>query len=170
VAAVAATTTGAVACSRDASKRAQYACRGLRGGYKLVPVSVKSFGRLGAPVYALLCRVADVAADGGGVFKAAFIESVVQEMRVTLAEGNGRVLCAHLSRVAQTSCRAFLRKLPVMVAEVVVWKASRASPACVQSLVCSLAGLVFLLGTCMRVYQAWDVARVCEPRRPVQVA
>jgi hypothetical protein len=66
--------------------------RGLGGGYELVPVSVESFGRLGAPAYALLCRVADVAADSGGVSKAAFVESALQEMSVTVVKGNGRVL------------------------------------------------------------------------------
>jgi hypothetical protein len=92
--AAAATTTGAAARSRDASKRAHYARRGLGGGYELVPVSVESFGRLGAPAYALLCRVADVAADGGAISKAALAESALQEMGVTLAKGNG--LRAHL--------------------------------------------------------------------------
>jgi hypothetical protein len=119
VAAAAATTTCAAARNRDAFKRAHYARRGLGGGYELVPVSVESFGRLGAPAYALLGRVADVAADGGGVSKAAFMESALQEMGVTLAKGNGRVLHVHLSRVAQASGRAYLRGLPVPVAEVV---------------------------------------------------
>jgi hypothetical protein len=115
----AAATMGAAARSRDLFKRAHYARRGLSGGYELVPVSVESVGRLGAPAYALLGRVADVAADGGGVSKAACMESALQEMGVTLAKGNGRVLRAHLSRVAQASGRAYLRGLPVPVAEVV---------------------------------------------------
>jgi hypothetical protein len=113
--AVAATTVGAAAYSRDAFKCAHYACQGLGGGYELVPVSVESCGRLGPPVYALLCRVADVAGDCGGVSKAAFIESALQEMSVTLAKGNGRVLRVHLSWVAQASGRAYLRGLPVPV-------------------------------------------------------
>jgi hypothetical protein len=92
--AAAATTAGASARSQEASKRAHYARRGLWGGYKLVPVSVESFERLGAPAYALLRRVADVAAGGDGVSKAAFIESALQEMGVTLAKGNGRMLRA----------------------------------------------------------------------------
>jgi hypothetical protein len=96
VAAAAATTMGAAARNQNAFKRTHYARRGLGGGYELLPVSVESFGRLGAPAYALLGRVADVAADGGGVSKAAFMESALQEMGVTLAKGNGRVLRAHL--------------------------------------------------------------------------
>jgi hypothetical protein len=68
-----------------------------------------------------------VAADCGGVSKATFMESALQEMGVTLARGNGRVLREHLSRVARPSGRAYLRGLPVPVAEVVGWKASRAS-------------------------------------------
>jgi hypothetical protein len=55
--------------------------RGLDGGYELVPVSVESFEQLGAPAYALLCRVANVAADGGGVSKAAFMESALEISR-----------------------------------------------------------------------------------------
>jgi hypothetical protein len=38
------------------------------------------------------CRVADVAADGGGVSKAAFIERALQKMSVTSCEANARVL------------------------------------------------------------------------------
>jgi hypothetical protein len=70
-----ANTMGAAACNRNASNRAHYARRSLAGGYELVPVSVESFRQLGAPAYALLGRVADVAADSNGVFKAAFIEA-----------------------------------------------------------------------------------------------
>jgi hypothetical protein len=73
-----------------------------------VPVSVKSFGRLGAPAYALLCRVA----DGGGLSKAVFIESALQELSITVCKG------MHLSQVAQASGRAYLRRLPVPVADV----------------------------------------------------
>jgi hypothetical protein len=40
-------------------------------------------------------------------------------MGIMLAKGNGRVLRAHLSRVAQASGRAYLRGLPKLVAEVV---------------------------------------------------
>jgi hypothetical protein len=83
-----------------------------------VPVSVKSFGRLGAPAYALLCRIADVATDGGAS-KAAFIESALQEMSVTLCKGNARMLCESLGRVARAIGDAYLRGLPVPVAEVV---------------------------------------------------
>jgi hypothetical protein len=62
-----------------------------------------------------------VAADGGGICKpaAAFIVSALQEMSVAaLANKNGRVLRAHLSRVAQAS-GAYLRGSPVPVAEVI---------------------------------------------------
>jgi hypothetical protein len=114
-----ATTTGAAARSGDAFKRAHYARRRLGGGYELVPVSVESFGRLGVPAYALLGHVADMAADCGGVSKAAFMESALQETGVMLAKGNGRLLRAHLSRVAQASGRAYLPGLPVPVSEVV---------------------------------------------------
>jgi hypothetical protein len=87
-----ATTTGAAARNRDAFKHAHYVRRGLGG--ERVPVSVELFGRLGAPACALLCRVADVAADGGDISKVAFIESALQEMRVTLVKRNGHVLRA----------------------------------------------------------------------------
>jgi hypothetical protein len=110
-----------------------------------VPVSVESFARLGAPTYALLCRVANVAADGGGVSNAAFIESAQQEMIVTLAKGNGRVLRTHFLWVAQASGRAYLRELPVQGwLRWSVWNVSQASAGC-MSLVCVLAGPGFLL-------------------------
>jgi hypothetical protein len=66
-----------------------YARHGLGCGYELVPISVESFGRLGAPSHTLLCRIADVAGDGGGAPKAAFIRSALQEMSVTLCKGKG---------------------------------------------------------------------------------
>jgi hypothetical protein len=120
MAAAVATTAGASARSQGASKRARYARRGLWGGYKLVPVSVESFERLGAPAYALLRRVADVAAGGDGVSKAAFIESALQEMMATSRWPRATgACCVHLSRVAQGSGRAYLRELPVPVAEIV---------------------------------------------------
>jgi Reverse transcriptase (RNA-dependent DNA polymerase) len=115
----AATTTGSAARARDGHKRASYALRNLGGGYELVPVSVESFGRLGGPAYALLCRVAAVAADGGRVSKAVFIDRALQELSVTLCKGNARVLRESLGRVAQASGVAYLRGLPVPVAEVV---------------------------------------------------
>jgi hypothetical protein len=102
----------------------------LGAGYELVPIAVESFGRLRAPPHALLCRVVDVAADRGSVSKAAFIESVLQEMSVALGKGNGRVLRAHLSRVAQASVLVYLRGLKVPVAEVVGVKCCRASAGC----------------------------------------
>jgi hypothetical protein len=109
--AAAATTTGTAARNRDAFKRTHYARRGLGGGYELMAVSVEYFrGRQSS--------VADVAADGGGIFKAAFIESALQGLSVTLAKRNGRMLRAHLSRVARASGRVYLRGLPVPVAEV----------------------------------------------------
>jgi hypothetical protein len=105
-------------CNRDAYKRAYWSRRGLGGGYGLVPVSVEFLRAAGAPAYALLCRVADVAADGGGVFKAAFIESALQlqKMSVTLTKGIERMLRAHLSRVAQASGSAYMKGLPVPLA------------------------------------------------------
>jgi hypothetical protein len=82
--------------NREAFKRAHYARRGLGGGYELAPVSVP-FVWLNAPAYALLGHVADVAADGGGVSKAAFMVSALQELGVTLAKGNGHVLAFRYS-------------------------------------------------------------------------
>jgi hypothetical protein len=84
-----------------------------------VPVSVESFGRLGAPAYALLCRVADVAAAGERVSKATFIEGALQDMSVTLCKGTAWMLRESLGRVARASGDAYQRGLPVPVAEVV---------------------------------------------------
>jgi hypothetical protein len=67
----------------------------------------------------MLCCVAIVAADSGGVFKADCIECALQEISVTLVKANGRVLCAPLVQVAQASGHAYLRGWPVPVADVV---------------------------------------------------
>jgi hypothetical protein len=159
--AAAATMTGAAARNRDTFKRAYYARRGLGGGYELLPVSVESFGWMGAPAYALLGLVADVAANGGGVSKAAFMKIALQEMGVTLAKGNGRVLRAHLSLVAQASGRAYLPGLPVLVAEVVDlagW--SGIGWLYIVSSVRSSLVLSFFSWAYVRAFLAWHVAVV----------
>jgi hypothetical protein len=61
-------------------------------------------------------RIADVAVNGGGVSKAACVEGALcgedTDITYALAKDNGRLLRAHLSRVAQASGRAYLRGLP----------------------------------------------------------
>jgi hypothetical protein len=111
--AAAATTMGAAARSRDASKCAHYTRRGLSGEYELVRSLWSPSGAWGRR------RTPCCAASPTWPPTAAFIVGAPQEMGVTLAKGNGRVLRAHLSRVAQASGRAYLRGLPVPVAAVV---------------------------------------------------
>jgi hypothetical protein len=78
---------GAAARDRMPTSVRTTRARGLGGGYELVPVYMESFVRLGVPAYALLCRVADMAANGGGIFKTAFIKCALQERSVTCAKG-----------------------------------------------------------------------------------
>jgi hypothetical protein len=52
----------------------------------------------------LLCRVADMAADGGGISKTAFVVSALQDTSVTLCKG--RVQRAHSLQIVQASGRA----------------------------------------------------------------
>jgi hypothetical protein len=55
---------GFAAAARDASKRR--ACRQVSSALPFVPMSVESFGRLGAPALTLLGDLADHAVQAGG--------------------------------------------------------------------------------------------------------
>jgi hypothetical protein len=59
-----------------------YCSTSLLHSLELVLV-LEYFGRSGALAQVLLSRVTDVTANGGGVSKAAFIESALQEMSIT---------------------------------------------------------------------------------------
>jgi hypothetical protein len=84
----AARTPGFAAAAWDASKRRAY--RQVSYALPFVPMSVESFGRLGAPALTLLGDLADqaVQAGGPGLSWAAFISETLRELSVALCRGN----------------------------------------------------------------------------------
>jgi hypothetical protein len=76
------------AAARDASKRRAY--RQVSSALPFVPMSVESFGRLGAPALTLLGDLADQAVQAGGLglSRAAFISGALWELSVALCRGN----------------------------------------------------------------------------------
>jgi hypothetical protein len=95
----AARTPGFVAAARDAFKRRAY--RQVSSALHFVLMSVKSFGRLGAPALTLLGDLAAqaVQAGGPGLSRAAFISGALRELSVALCRGNAS-LCRSGAYVA----------------------------------------------------------------------
>jgi hypothetical protein len=77
----AATTAGA--SHRDQLKRTAYA-RVEPHGYCFIPFSVETYGCLGQPAMKLLHLLGDEAAGPGGVTRASFVNSALQELSVGL--------------------------------------------------------------------------------------
>jgi hypothetical protein len=92
-------TPGFEAAARDASKRRAY--RQVSSALPFVPMSVESFGRLGAPALTLLGDLAAqaVQAGGPGLSRAAFILGVLRKLSVALCRGNAS-LCRSGAYVA----------------------------------------------------------------------
>jgi hypothetical protein len=110
---------GFAAAARDASKRRAY--RQVSSALPFVPMSVESFGRLGAPALTLLGDLADqaVQAGGPGLSRAAFISGALRELSVALCRGNAS-LCRSGAYVATRAAgRAPMRGLAQPSAEVV---------------------------------------------------
>jgi hypothetical protein len=84
----AARTPGFAAAARDASKWRAY--RHVSSALPFVPISVESFGRLGAPALTLLGGLAGQAVLAGGpdLSRAAFISGALWELCVALCLGN----------------------------------------------------------------------------------
>jgi hypothetical protein len=95
----AARTPGFVAAARDLSKRRAY--RQMSSTLSFVPMSVKPFGRLGAPALTLLGDLADQNVQAGRhvLFRAAFISGALWELSVALCRGNAS-LCRSGAYVA----------------------------------------------------------------------
>jgi hypothetical protein len=86
-----------------------------------VPMSVESFGRLGAPALSLLEDLVDqaVQAGGPGLSRAAFISGALRELSVALCRGNAS-LCRSAAYIATRAAgRAPMRGLAQPSAEVV---------------------------------------------------
>jgi hypothetical protein len=79
---------GWAAARRDAPKERAY--RRVSSGLPFVPLSVESFGRLGAPALSLLCSLADhaVQVGGSGLSRDAFNSGALRELGVALCRGN----------------------------------------------------------------------------------
>jgi hypothetical protein len=110
---------GFAAAARDASKRRAY--RQVSSALPFVPMSVESFGRLGAPALTLLGDLADqaVQAGGPGLSRAVFISGALRELSVALCRGNAS-LCRSGAYVATRAAgRAPMRGLTRPSAEVV---------------------------------------------------
>jgi hypothetical protein len=116
--AAAARTTGSAAAVRDRHKQARYD-RGDAGGYAFVPLSVETYGRMGAPAMKLLNTLADTAAAAGVVIKGDFVRNTLRELSVGLCKGNGLMYRAGLKILARTSGCAFLSGADVPVADLV---------------------------------------------------
>ena len=84
----AAATTGAAAALRDAHKVDKYRDSPLGGACDFVPLSVETYGRMGAPAMELLGQLADLAAESRRVVKAVWMRSALQKLSVALVRGN----------------------------------------------------------------------------------
>ena len=83
---------GAAAARKDAEKTAKYAARGDTG-YKFIPFSVESLGRLGKPALALLTKLGRLAAERShdSLTVRQFVDGVLQEISVIVNNINSRM-------------------------------------------------------------------------------
>jgi hypothetical protein len=112
--AAAAARDGAAAAKRDEQKKAAYANRG-DSGYKFIPFSVESLGRLGAPALSLLTKLGHTAAEASaGAFSSRqFVEGVLQEISIILAHYNRRMEVAVAGFVLRPPGREYMRACEV---------------------------------------------------------
>jgi hypothetical protein len=85
----------------------------VSSGLLFVPLSVESFGRLGAPALSLLRSLADhaVLAGGPGLSHDAFISGALWELGVALCRGNTSLGRSGLYNLTRVIGRAPLRGL-----------------------------------------------------------
>lgn len=110
-------TAGSAETLRDHQKRLRYD-RGDAGGYAFVPLSVESYGRMGAPALELLNTLATSASASGTVVKGDFVGTALRELSVGLCKGNGIMYRAGLMVLARCSGRAFMSGTIVPTADV----------------------------------------------------
>jgi hypothetical protein len=79
-------TPGFAAAAQDTSKQRAY--RQVSSALPFVPMSIESFGRLGAPALMLLGEL--VQAGGPGLSRAAFILGALRELGVAVCWGSAR--------------------------------------------------------------------------------
>jgi hypothetical protein len=112
----AASTAGSAAKTRDAQKYAKYNRAGS-AVYRMVPLSHESYGRLGQPASKFLNELANLASSSGAEEKSRFVESALQELSVSLARANHRLVAAYAALNARISGCALLPGLPVPTAD-----------------------------------------------------
>jgi hypothetical protein len=112
-------TPGFAAAARDASKRRAY--RHASSALPFVPMSVESFGRVGAPALTLLGDLADqaVQAGGPGLSRAACISGALLELSVALCWGNASLCRSGVYVATRAAGRTPMRRLARPSAEVV---------------------------------------------------
>jgi hypothetical protein len=99
--------TGAAAALRDAHKIELYAQSPRAGALEFVPLSMETYGRMGAPAMALLRKLAELAADTGRVDKQRWMKSALQKLSVALQRGNTWRFKAGLSVGARAPGKLF---------------------------------------------------------------
>ena len=98
-------TDGHAAHERDERKRIKYRNNGCVGPFR--PLSHETYGRLGKPAQALLCKLGDMAASCGATTKTAFVQSAVRELSTTLCKGNHLVFRKFDFNLAKVSGSAY---------------------------------------------------------------
>jgi hypothetical protein len=101
---------GAAAAKRDEEKKAAYAKRG-DSGYKFIPFSVESLGRLGKPALSLLSQLGARASEAsmGAFTSRQYIDGVLQEISVILNRFNARMEKAVAGFVLRPAGREWMR-------------------------------------------------------------
>ena len=104
----AAATAGAAAELRASKKVRKYALR-EPGGYRFAPLVIESYGRHCAAAHALLNELGELAADGGRVAKAAWVEGALRRLGVALCRGQDFIFRANLHSYCRAAGRLPLR-------------------------------------------------------------
>jgi hypothetical protein len=99
-------TAGGAAARRDREKEARYRSADPTG-YKFVPVSVETYGRLGKPALQLLTSLASAAAANGVVERDRFVENAMRQLSITLRRGNGAMFSRCLGQTAKAAGACF---------------------------------------------------------------
>ena len=84
----AAEATGAAAARRDKEKMDKHRASAEGGACGFVPLSVETYGRMGAPAMQLLRDLAELASEGGAVDKQRWVQRALRKLSVGFMRGN----------------------------------------------------------------------------------